>query len=219
MWKDNKEVVLASNFVYPIGTVTRKMKADSKYLGKGLVPAPAVVEPYNTGMGGVDLVDQMDSYVTITMRSRRGARVTQLGMLVTTANQARIINNALIPARLARNSQNRRNKRLGTIEFLQLVCTQLMAPDAAAQSRGTVRPRAPDFSSPNPAPQFKKSRNTSTLYETRSPCVSEHIPGQHEKRVCTCCFFDVCSNLIPRGPLKVRVRYVSICVCFYDVHP
>lgn len=69
-WQDNKPVHLASNFV-GIGTNDTAKRWDKKSKKYIEVTRPEIVSLYNTGMGGVDLLDQLISYYRIFIRSRK----------------------------------------------------------------------------------------------------------------------------------------------------
>ncbi|XP_036320015.1 piggyBac transposable element-derived protein 3-like [Rhagoletis pomonella] len=69
-WFDNKGVYLASNFV-GIGIkdkVERYEKKEKRYIE---IDRPEVVQLYNNGMGGVDLLDQMLQHYRIFIKSKK----------------------------------------------------------------------------------------------------------------------------------------------------
>ena len=69
-WKDNKVVTVASTFdgALPMGTTTRFLRAERK---RATVPIPRLIQTYNTGMGGVDRVDQNLSCYMTNIRSKK----------------------------------------------------------------------------------------------------------------------------------------------------
>ena len=56
-WMDNRAVHIASNFLDPNETITVKRRQAGNP-NKISVQCPAIIKKYNTGMGGVDLMDQ-----------------------------------------------------------------------------------------------------------------------------------------------------------------
>lgn len=69
-WQDNKCVHMGSNFV-GIGTSDKAKRWDKKLKRKIDVTRPEIISLYNSGMGGVDLLDQLISYYRIFIRSRK----------------------------------------------------------------------------------------------------------------------------------------------------
>lgn len=69
-WQDNKAIHIASNFVGIGNTVTvdRWNKQDKQTVA---VNRPEIVSLYNSGMGGVDLLDQFISYYRIFIKSKK----------------------------------------------------------------------------------------------------------------------------------------------------
>ena len=67
-WFDNKEVTIASNSygVEPVTQVRRWDKAKKEYV---MIPRPALVGAYNSGMGGVDAADAKLSFYRIKTKS------------------------------------------------------------------------------------------------------------------------------------------------------
>ena len=59
-WKDNRGVYVASNVhnVQPMGSCTRFNRKERKHT---TIPIPHLIERYNAGMGGVDLLDNLVS--------------------------------------------------------------------------------------------------------------------------------------------------------------
>lgn len=69
-WQDNKAIHLASNFVGigEVDIVKRWNKSATKY---EQIQRPSIVQLYNDGMGGVDLLDQLISYYRVFIKSRK----------------------------------------------------------------------------------------------------------------------------------------------------
>ena len=69
-WQDNKAVYLSSNFVGKENEeIVRRFDKKSKtYV---MISQPQVVNLYNKGMGGVDLLDQLISYYRIFIKSKK----------------------------------------------------------------------------------------------------------------------------------------------------
>lgn len=69
-WYDNKCVNLASNFISTgvPDNVDRWSKKEKKYIS---VERPEVVRLYNASMGGIDKIDQLISYYTIFIKSKK----------------------------------------------------------------------------------------------------------------------------------------------------
>ena len=67
-WKDNKAVYMGSNKygVDPVSTCSRFNRVERKTVQ---VPVPAVVQRYNSGMGGVDLLDNLVACYRIPFRN------------------------------------------------------------------------------------------------------------------------------------------------------
>lgn len=69
-WKDTKYVHLASNFV-GIGQVDEPQRWDKSNKKYENVQRPEIVRVYNSGMGGVDLLDQYIAYYRIFIQSKK----------------------------------------------------------------------------------------------------------------------------------------------------
>lgn len=69
-WKDKKTVSLASNFhsIAPINQCKRFSTTQKKHI---LVPQPNIVKCYNSGMGGVDLLDEMINTYRISIITKK----------------------------------------------------------------------------------------------------------------------------------------------------
>ena len=68
VWKDNKAVYMGSKKygVDPVSTCSRFNRVERKTVQ---VPVPAVVQRYNSGMGGVDLLDNLVACYRIPFRN------------------------------------------------------------------------------------------------------------------------------------------------------
>ncbi|XP_064469969.1 piggyBac transposable element-derived protein 4-like [Ornithodoros turicata] len=69
-WMDNRAVVMLSNFISPVETVTVQRRCAGTKEKKVDVRCPLVVSEYNKGMGGVDLMDQKKVTYEVDRRSR-----------------------------------------------------------------------------------------------------------------------------------------------------
>lgn len=69
-WQDNKSVNIASNFV-GVGTSDTARRWDKKLKKHIDVNRPEIISLYNSGMGGVDLLDQLISYYRIFIKSKK----------------------------------------------------------------------------------------------------------------------------------------------------
>jgi hypothetical protein len=79
VWKDNKPVIIASNFEFFIGTCLRSKKAGG--YSKIAVDCPANIGAYNATMGAVDRYDQEARYMRIHLISNRNMRGYQLACI------------------------------------------------------------------------------------------------------------------------------------------
>jgi hypothetical protein len=92
VWKDKKDVRLLSTFTGPVGTCQRKIKAtaSSPFESKS-VAQPVVIGKYNSGMGGVDLLDMTTASVKAKIRSVRPTRVMFIDLVQVTAANTKIV--------------------------------------------------------------------------------------------------------------------------------
>ena len=69
-WNDNSVVTCASNFdrVTPVITIERRIKGSGT---RAKVPQPRMINNYNTGMGGVDLLDRLLSAYRPTIKGKK----------------------------------------------------------------------------------------------------------------------------------------------------
>lgn len=69
-WKDSKVVNVASNFggLHPLGSAKRYSQKEKKVVN---IPIPKLIQDYNNGMGGVDLLDKQISLYRIRIRSKK----------------------------------------------------------------------------------------------------------------------------------------------------
>lgn len=68
-WMDNRAVYLASNFIDPTAVFKIKRRAAGQ-AGKIDIDCPLIIQYYNKGMGGVDLMDQKKVYYEYDRRSK-----------------------------------------------------------------------------------------------------------------------------------------------------
>lgn len=69
-WNDNSVVTLASNChgIKPVGSVRRWSRAEGRQVS---ITQPALINKYNSNMGGVDRMDQNIAVYRISIRSRK----------------------------------------------------------------------------------------------------------------------------------------------------
>lgn len=68
-WLDNRPVIVGANF--EIGECSKTAQRWSKQCGRITLQVPPVIQTYNTGMGGVDLMDSFVNAYRISVRSKK----------------------------------------------------------------------------------------------------------------------------------------------------
>lgn len=196
-WCDNKPVNLLSSFVgiEPEGEVRRWDRKTKTYV---MVPRPAIVETYNTYMGGVDLLDMLSALYKYSFRCRRWY------MYIWWHTVTVAVINAWIFYRRDQKKLEPRKKTMPLRRFQASVAASLISSGKVQTKVG--RP----FSSPGretPPPQQRRKRKASSvppdvrtdridhfpIWDTRQRC--KHCTGVHFTHVyCGKCRIHLCLN-------------------------
>lgn len=152
MWRDQNDVLLASNFVGmdPVDAASRFVRKENKRCN---FPRPAAVKEYNSHMGGVDLADMLVSLYRCPFRSKRWY-LHLFGQLLDFA-----INNAWILYRKDCNFYEPTKKAMTLKEFrLELAITLMHDPNDIAKKidplQAVEKIRQPKQIRPVPSLQF-----------------------------------------------------------------
>lgn len=137
-WKDNRAVLLASNFHGSEETVVKRRKPDGARIE---VPCPIVVKDYNENMGGVDKADQLRALYCVNRKSRKWWHRIFWGILDICFVNAFVIHNMMFP-------------KMTVLEFRRSVAQGLIVRKPIGRQKCLKRP------SSSPLPHPKRGRNS-----------------------------------------------------------
>ena len=202
-WYDNKAVNLLSSFVgvEPVGKVRRWDRKAKTYL---MVPRPAIVESYNTFMGGVDLVDMLCALYKYSIRSRRWY------MYIWWHTVTLAVINAWNLYRRDQKDLNPRKKTLPLRRFQASVGTSLT-------SAGKVRCGRP-LSSPEATPTPPRKRKTASVPPDVRKDGLNHFPTWESRQRCKHCRDKPRFTCVYCVKCKVHLCLNKERNCFQDYH-
>lgn len=208
--KDNKSVVVASNFV-GIGCENKCRRYDKKEHKYIEVPQPQCIAMYNNGMGGVDKLNGLISLYRIFIRWKKWTL-----RMFTHALDIAITNSWLEYKRHANILGVVNNKILDLIHFRQYITDCLVTQNSAKRKVGR-----PSNEHENPGPQKRRS------FVERAPndCIrldrTDHMPIFDSAKKSSQCKNVHCKN--KKTHFMCQKCNVHLCItrernCFLEFH-
>ena len=202
-WQDTKPVHILSTFPPFRGSCQRNSKTvHGTWGGKEDIPRPTVIPEYNSGMGGTDLNDQLNSYYNDRHRVHKWTQRMFNHFLHVIMNNAKVLLNDHVG-----------NEVMTLLKFQQSVVEHLCsAPPLIAETSSTeaVDEAEEEVEEERPVRHFynKKQR---WLADFRLRNTGKHVPGfvgNGKRRKCVIC----------KRKMELRCDTCDVFVCYGNAH-
>ena len=206
-WQDNKAIHLASNFI-GIGTqdeVKRYNKSKKTY---EIVQRPEIVQQYNFGMGGVDLLDQFVSYYRVFIKSKKWPL-----RIFTHFLDVALVASWLEYKNYCIKKGKRSNEILHLLNFRLEVANVLIYANQKTTSANRGRPTQSQRNTPESSPvSTKRLMEVRPLKEVQLDGV-DHMPNHDGKKEATRCKMNCLTTQRTAGRTHFFCQKCKIHLC------
>lgn len=192
-WKDNKTVLLISNYHGNEETSVKRTQKDGSRLD---VKCPQVVKDYNVLMGGVDLADRYRALYNVDRKSVKWWHRLFFGLMDITFVNAYVVHKMMI------------DEKSTVLDYRRMVANGLMTYQAA----GTKKRRSNDVQYPLQGPIKRRKSEFSVSKDVRLTNRGIHWPTFGDKRG-RC---EVCSKQKIQSKPYSKCNHCNVFLCLND---